>query len=285
MLDVLGEASTRNDAGGRDDEHATLVMNLSNEADANGGNRLVVSVTNLGPDPAYKVLVQLKSGLPAIHGVQLRFGRINRNETKKLTKEFSNAGEADELNPIVVATAISSNATPLTVGSKLRLVAAKHPQVVPLQLSCMVLDKEPASGQRLRIQCEASNSGDAPVHGLSFQVVVGKAAAMPATGPVELAAYGHVKFELAPTLSAGTRTGASVPIIITMNAPDIAPIQQQMVIRIFETATTCKQAKLTRDAYRIKHKRAQAAAIAKSLTQTEADGYDFEWVSCLEILP
>src|SRR6185436_3603700 len=112
------------------------------------------------------------------------------------------------------------------------------------------------------IQCESSNSGDAPVHGLSFQVVVGKAAAIPATGPVDLAAHGHVKFELAPTLPAGTKTGTSVPIIITMNAPDAAPIQQQMVIRIFEASAACKQAKLTRDAYRIKHKRAQDAVVA-----------------------
>jgi len=43
-----------------------------------------------------------------------------------------------------------------------------------------------------------------------------------------------------------------------------------------------RQGPLTRDAYRIKRKRLQAALAAGALSQEEFDGYDSEMVCCIE---
>jgi hypothetical protein len=282
MLAAIGQALGGDDAVGRADEHATLTAKLSNETDAGGANRIMLSVTNQGPDPAYKVVAQLRSSSTAIHGAQLSFGRINRGETKNRIAQLSGISDADELNPTVVAAVTSSNAPPATTSSRLRLTAAKHPHLVPLQLSCAPVDKELMLGQRLRIQCESTNPGEILVRGVSLQVAVGTAAVTPAAGPMEVAPHGHVKFEFTPTLPANVKTGSSVPITITMTAPDATPVQQQIAVRIIEAPGVCKQGKLTRDVYRIKRKRLQDALASGALTQGEFDNYDAEMVGCLE---
>jgi hypothetical protein len=279
MLTTIGNV-TGNDYGDAPaGEHATLTAAFSNEP-GTGANRIVLSVTNRGPDAAYKVVAHLKSSSTALHGLQLSFGRINRGDTKTKTKDIANVGETDELNPTVVAAVTSSNAAPTSASSKIRL--NKHVRAVLLQLSCTSLDKEPAPGQRLRVQCESTNPGNEPVRGVSYQVAIDKAAATPAVGPAELAPHEHRKFELAPTLPANAKLGSSLRITITMNAPDAPPVQQQIAIEVVEFHGICKQGKLTRDAYRIKRKRLQDALAAKALTQEEFDTYDSEMVSCIE---
>src|SRR5205814_2259214 len=105
---------------------------LSNEPDSNGVNRIILSVTNEGPDPAYKVVAQLRSSLTAVHGMQLSFGRINRGATRSRSSRISDITDADDLNATIVATVSSLNTAPAMTSSSLRLAAAKHPHVVPL---------------------------------------------------------------------------------------------------------------------------------------------------------
>lgn len=288
MLTVISAASGGSAAGddaGRADEHAALTAKLSNDSDPSGANRIILSITNEGPDPAYKVVAQLRSSATAIHGIQFDFGHINRGETKNRFSPISITSDTDDLNPMVFATVTSSNAPSATTSSRLRLTSVKRPRPVPLQLACSSLDTDPVPGQRLRVQCESTNPGDGPVRGVSFQVAVGKAAAAPAVGPAEFAAHAHVKFELNPTLPASVPAGTSVPITITMNEPDAVPVQQQISIKVIESHGVCKQGKLTRDGYRSKRKKLQDMLTAKTLTQDEFDKYDAEMVSCLEVVP
>lgn len=282
LLTAIGNV-TGNDYGDAPaSEHAALTAAFSNEPVAGGANRIVLSVTNRGPDTAYKVVAHLKSSSTALHGLQLTFGRINRGETKTRTKDIATVGETDELNPTVVAAVTAANAAPASASGKIRLNKHAHAVPLQLQLSCTSLDKEPAPGQRLRVQCESTNPGNEPVRGVSYQVAIDKAAATPAAGPPELAPHAHLKFELAPTLPANAKLGSSLRITITMNAPDVPPVQQQIAIEVVEFHGICKQGKLTREAYRIKRKRLQDALAAKALTQEEFDGYDSEMVSCIE---
>jgi hypothetical protein len=281
MFAMIGTATDNDYSNAPAGQHAELAAVFSNEAGANGANRIVLSVTNHGPDPAYKVIAQLKSSSTALHGIQLSFGRINRGETKTKSKDIATVNNGDELDPTVVAAVTSANAAPASAKGKIRLVV-KRKQVVPLQLSCSSLDKEPAPGQRLRVQCESSNPGDDLVRGVSYQLAIDKAAATPVSGPAELAPHAHLKFELAPILPATAKLGSALRITITMNAPNAPPVQQQIAIDVVEFHGICKQGKLTRDAYRIKRKRLQAALAAHALSQEEFDGYDSEMVSCIE---
>ena len=100
--------------------HAALTAVLSSDASHGGVNRIVLSVTNRGPDPAYGVVAQLRSSSAALHGLQLSFGRIERGETVARTQDVALAG-ADEIAPTVVAAVTSSNAPPASTTGKLRL--------------------------------------------------------------------------------------------------------------------------------------------------------------------
>lgn len=205
MLVAVGNVTDRDYSDAPAGEHAALTAALSNEPGTGGANRIVLSVTNRGPDAAYKVVEHLKSSSTALHGLQLSFGRVKRGETKTKTKDIATVGENDELNPTVVAAVTSSNAAFASASGRIRLT--KRVRAVPLQLSCASLDKESAPGQRLRIQCESTNPSEDMVRGVSYQVAIDKAAATPATGPAELASHAKLQFELAPTLPANAKLG------------------------------------------------------------------------------
>jgi hypothetical protein len=100
---------------------ASLTAVLSSDASHGGVNRIVLSVTNRGPDPAHGVVAQLRSSSAALHGLQLSFGRIERGETITRTRDVALASAADELDPTVVAAVTSDNAPPASVTGKLRL--------------------------------------------------------------------------------------------------------------------------------------------------------------------
>jgi serine/threonine-protein kinase len=101
--------------------HAALTAVLSSDASHGGVNRIVLSVTNRGPDPAYGVVAQLRSSSAALHGLQLSFGRIERAETITRTRDVALASAADEIDPTVVAAVTSGNAPPASATGKLRL--------------------------------------------------------------------------------------------------------------------------------------------------------------------
>ena len=275
LLGQPGETELASAAAG---EHAQLTAAFVTEPGADGGNRVGLAVTNKGPDPAYKVIAQLRSSSTALHGLQLSFGRINKGETKTRIKDIA-AGDGDDPNPTVVAAVTATNAAPVSATSRVRLATAKP---LHLQLACALIDKEPAPGQRVRVQCESINEGTQVVRGVAYQLAIDKSAAITVPGPAVLAAREHAKFELVPTLPASAKLGSSLLIIVTMTAPDVPPVQQQIAVEVVEFHGMCKQGKLTRDAYRKKRKRLEAALAARALSQDEFDKYDSELVSCIE---
>jgi hypothetical protein len=286
--DVTAEIAAINHANGDDggeaaaSEHAALTAAFVSEPGADGVNRVGLSVTNRGPDPAYKVVAHLRSSSTTLHGLELAFGRIASGETKTKAKDISLTGDPDEPNPTVVAAITAANAPPASATGRVHLQSARRASPPALALACTLVDKEPAPGQRVRVQCESSNTGDTPVRGVAYQIALDKAAAKPVGGPPELAGHAHVAFELVPTLPANAKLGSTLAIVITMTAPSAAPVQQKLSVEVVEFHGMCRQGKLTRDGYRAKRKRLETALAAGALSQDEFDKYDSELVSCIE---
>jgi hypothetical protein len=92
-------AKMRDDAVGRPEDRAALTAKLSSEPDATGVNQITLSVTNQGPDAAYKVTAQLRSSSTAIHGTRLSLGVIKNGETKSQVTPVSITGQGADLNP------------------------------------------------------------------------------------------------------------------------------------------------------------------------------------------
>ncbi|HEX3475038.1 MAG TPA: serine/threonine-protein kinase [Kofleriaceae bacterium] len=118
---VAAAAPPADESGAPAGPHAALTAVLSSDASHGGVNRIVLSVTNRGPDPAYGVVAQLRSSSAALHGLQLSFGRIEPGETLARTRDVALASKADEIDPTVVTAVTSDNAPPVSATGKLRL--------------------------------------------------------------------------------------------------------------------------------------------------------------------
>jgi serine/threonine-protein kinase len=118
---------------------AALTAVLSSDASHGGVNRIVLSVTNRGPDPAHGVVAQLRSSSAALHGLQLSFGRIEPGETLTRTRDVALASQADEIDPTVVAVVTSGNAPPASTTGKLRL-ATEAPLHGPCERGALTRD-------------------------------------------------------------------------------------------------------------------------------------------------
>lgn len=264
---------------GQPGEHAELSVSLSNEVDARGTNRIYVAVTNHGPDPAYKVVAQLKSDLEAVNGTRMPFGQLKSGETKRLPKRISEVDPA-ESDPMVVVELNASNAPPMKTNSRLHLTAGKAAPLLPLQLSCATVERNATPGQKIRIRCESNNPNNGAVQVTSVQLALDGGAPVPATGPAEVAPQGRLMFELTLTIPNNTKAG-TLPITIALNTTETAQVQQQIALRISDTST-CPQGKISREIYLAKRKRAMEALGNGSMTQEEFDGYDAALISCLE---
>jgi len=111
---------------------------------------------------------------------------------------------------------------------------AKAP--VPLQLACEASEKEAAPGQKLQINCDATNLNDTAIRLSSIEVIVGTGAAQAAVGEVlsELAPHSQVRIVITPTLPRNAKAGEPLPIMIVVNTPDATPVQRPIAVQIVQ---------------------------------------------------
>ncbi|HWO25888.1 MAG TPA: hypothetical protein VNO30_44440 [Kofleriaceae bacterium] len=81
-------------------------------------------------------------------------------------------------------------------------------------------------------------------------------------------------------MSPKEQQGAKLPVLVRATALGVSPVEWGAFVSIASFATKCKE-RLTRDEYKAKRKKLQAALASGALTQGELDKYDAELVSCL----
>jgi hypothetical protein len=259
LLDTIREVTGNDYSEAPADAVAALAVTVSNELKADDENHLVVSVTNRGPSPAYRVVAQLNSRTAAIQGIKLSFGRIDRGQTKKQTKDIVTSENVDTT---IEAAVTSSNAPTIVIKQGLRLKSkttrprpapVPDPPSPPLALSCSSQAKQVIRGRRIQVLCEAYNPGNKPVKNVTFKVSVADATSEPAAGPLDLAPQAPpIKFDVDVAAPTSAPSGP-VSVTVTANAPDAPPISDDVEIDIVEPHKLCKPGDLTIDDYRRKH--------------------------------
>ncbi|HWU90902.1 MAG TPA: hypothetical protein VN253_26735 [Kofleriaceae bacterium] len=285
MRTAIGEATDTQYAAGAIGERAVLKAELveSEPMTIGGAGTIGVSITNSGPQPAYRVIAKLKSGVEALDGIQLSFGRIDPGKTKVRTRRIPLPPALDDRAPIVLANISYANGEELSVKRRFNIGAevAGAVQQQGLGLNCKSVSSEVSPGERVRVQCELRNKSRAPASELKVVVAVG-GALKPNLAPKKLAAGEAVTLEFVGDVPGGAKQGADLPVRVTVSGVDVPPVTQSLAIRVASLAVKCKIEKLTREQYRAKRKRLQAAFDAGALTQKELDKYDAELVSCLQ---
>lgn len=283
LLAVVREATGNDYSDAPAGERASIGVVVSSAPTVGDENHVVVSVTNHGQTPAYRVVARFKSSTPALQEIKLPFGRIDPGETKKRAKDIPTPHDAEAQ---VDVEATSSNATPALAPHGIRLKpkrvsAAPPPPPPPPQLSCNAPARQATPGQRLRVPCEASNPGDQPVKGVTYKVAIDNAEPTSASGPADLAPHtAPSKFDVDITLPSND-TPRVVQVTVTANVPDGPPVQQDISVNVVEPHKLCKPGELTIEDYRRKHKLLEADRTAGNLTKEEFNDYLAELWSCV----
>jgi hypothetical protein len=265
-------------------ERASIGVVISSAPIDGDQDHVVVSVTNRGPAPAYRVVAQFKSGTPALQGIKLPFGRIDPGETKQRARDLPTPQDA-AVRVDVVAT--SSNATLAVAPQGIRLkpkrvsAAPPPPPPPPPQLSCSAPAGQVTPGKRLRVPCEASNPGDQPVKGVTYRVAIANDEPTSASGPTDLAPHiAPSKFDVDVTMPSHVTPGV-VQVTVTASAPDRPPVQQDISVNVVEPHRLCKPGELTIEDYRRKHKLLEEDRAAGHLTKEEFNDLLAELWSCV----
>jgi hypothetical protein len=305
MQIAIGAATDTQYEVGAANEKAVLAAELGEAPPLVPGRPGTISlaIKNSGPQPAYRVIAKLRSSVDALHGHQLSFGRIDPGKTKIKTRVVALPSKLDERSALVVADISYFNGEPFETKKKLsiapeakrvevkRVEPPRGPEakrvevkrVEPprgLDASCKLATAEVAPGERVRIDCELRNLGNAPANELTIAVAV-RGAVSKNLAPKVLPGAGSVKLELVGLTAASEQQGAQVPVVVRVGALGLPPVEQTLTVRIASFATRC-QTRLTRDEYKAKRKRLQAALDSGALTQQEFDKYDADLVGCLQ---
>lgn len=279
MRAAIGAATDTQYEIGAANEKATLTAQFADSALVAGRSGLVsLSIANSGPQPAYRVVAKLRSGTEAFHGLQLSFGRIDPGKSKTKTQQVVIPPRLDDRSPIVLADISYFNGDAFNTRQRFNITLERESI---LGVECKLATTEIAPGARVRLECELRNSSKQPARDLSVIVTVGDVVT-PNVGPKKLGGGDVVKLEFIGVTSKTEKQGAQLPIKLQVAAEGQPTLEQTFSVRVTTVAPRCKAGKLTRDEYRAKRKRLQAALDAHALTQKEFDKYDAELVSCLE---
>lgn len=279
-LFVAVRKATGNDYSlGPADEHATLTADVLHEQGVDDTNHVVVSVTNRGPAPAYRVVARLQSKAKQLQGIKLSFGRIDPAETKKRVKMVAITSDVAKSEPTLEVEVTSSNTPPVSASNTIR-AKAKHVVIMPPGLSCGSSDKQILPGQRIRVECEASNTGETPMHGGTCELVIGQGAPQTAQCPLDLPQHDKRSFELERTVPLDAKPGRLM-VSVTMTEPDQPPVTQEIALEVLEPRQLCKQGELTIEGFRKQQARLRELLTAGRITKEEFNEYLAEWWSCV----
>jgi hypothetical protein len=284
MLAAIGAATDTQHEVGAANEKATLSAELGDAPPFVPGRSGAISlrITNSGPQPAYRVVAKLRSSVDALHGHQLSFGRIDPGKTKVRTRAVAIPPRLDERSAVVVADISYFNGESLDAKKKFDILPPARRVDPPrgLALDCKLATPEVAPGERVRLACELRNVGTEPAGELAIAVSVGGVVS-PNLAPKALPGAGSAKLDLVGLTSAKEKQGVQVPVVVRATALGLPPVERTLSVRIASFATRCQQ-RLTRDEYKAKRKRLQAALDSGALTQKEFDKYDADLVGCLQ---
>jgi hypothetical protein len=264
-------------------ERASIGVVVSSTPITGDANHVVVSVINHGPTSAYRVVARFKTGTPGLQGVKLPFGRIGPGETKQRAMDIPTPQDAAAQ---IDVEAMSANATPAVAPHGIRLQpkrvsAAPPPPPPPPQLSCSAPASQVTPGKQLRVPCEASNPGDQPVTGVTYQMAIASDAPTSTSGPADLAPHAAPsKFDVDVTLPSNVAPGV-VHVTVTANAPERPSVQQDIAVNVVEPHRLCKPGELTIEDYRRKHKLLEEDRSAGNLTKEEFNDLLAELWTCV----
>jgi hypothetical protein len=305
---VIGAATDTQYEVGAVNEKATLSTEITaGELAAGQPGSLTLTITNGGPQPAYRVIAKLQSSVAALHGCQISFGRIDPGRTKVRKQVIALPPGQDDRSALVVAQVSYFNGDPLEARRRFDIkpgppgsarppvTAAAGTRVEPprtatggnqvelprgLTVACKLAAAEVGPGERVRLECELRNLGSEPLAQVGLKVSVGGVDSEN-QAPKSLPGAGSVKLELVGLAAQKVKQGDKLPVIVRATAQGVPRAEQILSVAIGSQATRCK-ARLTRDEYKVKQKRLQAALDSGSLTQKELDKYEAELVSCLQ---
>ena len=296
MRSAIGAATDTQYEVGAINEKATLSAELTEGTLVVGQQGLLtLAVTNGGPQPAYRVIAKLQSGVAALHGHQISFGRIDPGQTKIRQQVVVIPSSLDDLSALVIAQIAYFNGERFEIQERFNIrsepresdhssgAVADGRRVESsrrLAVDCKLATTEVAPGEQVRIDCELRNLGSEPLVQVALKVAV-DGVDSESQAPRNLPGAGSVKLELVGLVALDAKPGSRLPVTVRTILQGLPHVEQPLLVTVASVLAGCK-ARLTRSEYQVKRKRLQTALASGALTQQEFDKYDAGLVSCLQ---
>ncbi len=270
----------------RDDQPAPAIE-VGDLALASGPNpTLRLTVTNTGSGPAYRLYARTRSSEPALHGVQISFGRVAPGATETRSAAITLPDEPRRPVATVVLEFHEANANyPDTASRRVHVGAAIAAPAVTLVCNHatgrvgggrVVAD----AGARLRLECTVRNDSNATAAGIRLRVSVGSRA-VGATDAITLAAGQSQVVVVSVRVPRGATPDQAVPLVVRVEKPGGGRLGVERGSIEVRMPTLCPDGRITRAQYEAKRASLEAAVDSGTLTQEEFERYDAELVGCL----
>jgi hypothetical protein len=288
MVVALGEATdTQVDlsTGGPPPDLAVAELAVDGgELRVDGPSRLRLRIVNRGPGDAHRVVVQVRSSHPRLHGLRFPFGLVRAGAEKVRVREVRIP--VDEYEPEVTSVLVFTEAdgfVPPSHVQRLSMVKLARPY---LALACVIDgaggERAPArlrAGQDIRVDCSLRN------HGVELARDVVVEATLEASRAVRtvpaVAAQGQASVHLPLAVPLAAIAGEQFAVRVEAHEARYATRAVTEVPIVVAVATVCQQ-RLSRDEFQIRRRKLIDLRDQGALTAAEFARFEAELVECLE---
>ena len=246
---------------------------------------LVLTVANTGSGTAYRVIARTRSNIPALHGLQFSFGKLEPHEAKTRRVKVELPRDNDENQALIVlAFEEAHQFAPEPISRRFPVKPATI--AARLAMGCRVLGQDtprPAvdAGQVLAVECTVRNDGSR---------ATGVRVAATLTGvprPVESEAFEldtskQNTITLALQVPRGAALDSQLALTLRVRHDGSKHFQEVVLPLVVARPRICPHGKLTREAFTKKRAELRGTLDAGLISQDEYDRYEAELVGCLE---
>ena len=247
---------------------------------AGGASLLGLTVENRGAGTAYRVIATTRSSVPSLHGVQLRFGRIEPGQSLTRYAQVRVPAVVDEESAMIVVVFEEANGfSPGNVSRRLPIRVVK--EMPRLAVTCTPTGgaREVDAGQLLRLRCTVENGGGRLAR--AVEVRAGLGTSQVAAPPIDVGAQATAQVELPVRVPVGATLDQEL-VIAVVAADAAATARATTEVRVVvRRPGLCPNGKIDRDTYKARRRALEEARSAGDLTAEEFDRYDAELVGCL----
>ncbi len=289
MIPLIAEATRTEITVSEVNQPPTLVVqDFHNESELRNGGASVLTLTvvNNGEGAAYRVFATTRSNVPALHGLQFSFGRLQPREAKTRRVKVVLPRDNDETEALVVL--VFDEAHQFAPESSSRRFAVRPAVDAPqLSMTCKLAGSDAPrphvdAGQAVHVACEVRNDGP-KAHNVKVSARLSGDSTPVTAAPFDLDSGKQTSVALALRVPRSAALDSELTLTVHASAGAGAGSESQVSLPlVVARPKICPDGKLTREQFAKKRAELRKKYEAQLISKEDLDAYETELVGCLE---